>query len=159
MWKLCRFLDKQPPLEVTSQHVQQFLTDLAVRQQVSASAQNQAFNALRFLFRHVFERELADTPRAKRRQSISTVLSCPEVASLIGQVTPPYQLMGMLLDGYGLRLSEALALRLHNFNFDTGMLTVQFGKGGNLGQCPYPKVFRVRFKRNWSASKLSIRRT
>ncbi|MEN9222316.1 MAG: integron integrase [Thermostichus sp. BF3_bins_97] len=142
MWKLCRFVDKQPPSEVTSQDVQRFLTDLAVRQQVSASAQNQAFNALLFLFRHVLERELGDlsnTPRAKRRQSIPTVLSRSEVASLIEQLQPPYRLVGMLLYGCGLRLSEALSLRLHNFNFDTGMLSVQFGKGGKSRTVPLPE--------------------
>ncbi len=67
MWKLCRFLNHQSPLEITSRDVQRLLADLAVRQQVSPSAQNQAFNALLFLFRHVLEREpgdLSDTPRA-----------------------------------------------------------------------------------------------
>lgn len=142
MWKLCWFLDNQLPSEVTSQDVQRFLTDLAVRQQVSASAQNQAFNALLFLFRHVFERELgnlADTPRAIRRQSIPTVLSRSEVASLIEQLQPPYRLMGMLLYGCGLRFSEALSSRLHNFNFDTGMLSVQFGKGRKSRTVPLPE--------------------
>jgi integron integrase len=142
MWKLCRFLNHQSPSEVTSQDVQRFLADLAVREQVSASAQNQAFNALLFLFRHVLERELgdlSDTPRAKRRRTIPTVLSRSEVTSLIEQLQPPYRLMGMLLYGCGLRLSEATSLRLHNFNFDTGMLSVQFGKGGKSRTVPLPE--------------------
>jgi len=142
MWKLCRFLNHQSPLEVTSRDVQRFLADLAVRQQVSASAQNQAFNALLFLFRHVLDRELgdlSDTPRAKRRKSIPTVLSRSEVTALIDQLPPPYRLMGMILYGCGLRLSEALSLRLHNFNFDTGMLSVQFGKGGKSRTVPLPE--------------------
>jgi integron integrase len=142
MWKLCRFLNHQSPVEVTSRDVQRFLADLAVRQQVSASAQNQAFNALLFLFRHVLERELgdlSDTPRAKRRKSIPTVLSRSEVTALIEQLRPPYRLIGMILYGCGLRLSEALSLRLHNFNFDTGMLSVQFGKGGKSRTVPLPE--------------------
>jgi len=142
MWKLCRFLDHKLPETVTSSDVQRFLADLAVRQQVSASAQNQAFNALLFLFRHVFKRDLgdlSDTPRAKRRQSIPTVLSRSEVTSLIAELQPPYRLLGMILYGCGLRLSEATSLRLHNFNFDTGMLSVQFGKGDKSRTVPLPE--------------------
>lgn len=142
MWKLCRFLGNQLPVTVTSSDVQRFLADLAVRQHVSASAQNQAFNALLFLFRHVFKRDLgdlSDTPRAKRRRSIPTVLSRSEVTLLIAELQPPYRLMGMLLYGCGLRLSEATSLRLHNFNFDTGMLSVQFGQGDKSRTVPLPE--------------------
>jgi hypothetical protein len=102
MWKLCRFLGYKLPETVTSSDIQRFLADLAVRQQVSASAQNQAFNALLFLFRHVSKRDLgdlSDTPRAKRRRSIPTVLSRSEVTSLIAELQPPYRLMGMILYG------------------------------------------------------------
>ncbi|WP_218080463.1 site-specific integrase [Anthocerotibacter panamensis] len=68
IWKCCRFLEHKPPESVTTADVQRFLADLAVRQQVSAAAQNQAFHALLFLFRYVFKRDLGDlrdTPRAK----------------------------------------------------------------------------------------------
>ncbi len=68
MWKLSRFLENKSPETVTTSDVQRFLADLAVRQQVSASAQNQAFHALLFLFRYVFKRDLGDlrdTPRAR----------------------------------------------------------------------------------------------
>jgi Phage integrase, N-terminal SAM-like domain len=60
---------KTHPAELTGAEAKRFLADLAVRRQVSAAAQNQAFNALLFLFRHVFTKELgdfSDTPRAKR---------------------------------------------------------------------------------------------
>ncbi|MDX2270415.1 MAG: tyrosine-type recombinase/integrase [Cyanobacteriota bacterium] len=67
------------------------------------------------------------------------MLSRSEVASLIEQLQPPYRLMGMLLYGCGLGLSEALSLRLHNFNFDTGMLSVQFGRGGKSRTVPLPE--------------------
>jgi len=142
MWKLHAFMGPANPEEVTGADVKRFLTDLAVRKKVSASSQNQAFNALLFLFRHVFDRELgdlSDTPRAKRKQSIPTVLSRSEVESLLAELREPYRLLAKMMYGCGLRLSEAVGLRLHNFNFDTGMLSVQFGKGGKSRTVPLPE--------------------
>jgi integron integrase len=127
---------------LTGADAKRFLADLAVRRQVSAAAQNQAFNALLFLFRHVFTKDLgdlSDTPRAKRSKHIPTVLSRPEVERLLAALHEPYALVAMLMYGCGLRLSEAANLRLHQFNFDTGMLSVQFGKGGKSRTVPLPK--------------------
>src|SRR5690606_37719163 len=87
-----------PSAEVTGAEAKRFLADLAVRRQVSASAQNQAFNALLFLFRHVLAKELgdlSDTPRAKRSKSIPTVLSRQEVERLLAELKAPYQFLAM----------------------------------------------------------------
>jgi integron integrase len=141
MRKLRGFMVNANPAELTGAEVKRFLADLAVRRQVSASAQNQAFNALLFLFRHVFKKDLgdlSDTPRAKRSKYIPTVLSRQEVESLLAELKEPYKLLAMLMYGCGLRLSEASNLRIHNFNFDTGMLSVQFGKGGKSRTVPLP---------------------
>lgn len=86
-----------PPGEVTGAEAKRFLADLAVRRPGSASAQNQAFNALRFLFRHVLAKErgdLSDTPRAKRSKSSPTVLSRQELERLWAG---PYRLLAMLM--------------------------------------------------------------
>ena len=88
------FMVNTPPAEVTGAEAKRFLADLAVRRQVSAAAQHQAFNALLFLFRHVFTKalgDLSDTPRAKRRKSIPTVLSRQEVERLLAALHEPYQ--------------------------------------------------------------------
>ncbi len=72
------FLFNRNPSLLVSSDVKTFLTDLAVRKRVSSSAQNQPFNALLFLFRHVLKKELSDmsdTPRAKRSKYVPTVLS------------------------------------------------------------------------------------
>ena len=141
MRKFRGFLVNTHPAELTGADAKRFLADLAVRRQVSAAAQNQAFNALLFLFRHVFTKELgdlSDTPRAKRRKYIPTVLSRPEVERLWAELHEPYALLAMLMYGCGLRLSETANLRIHNFNFDTGMLSVQFGKGGKSRTVPLP---------------------
>jgi hypothetical protein len=91
--KFRRFIANTPPAELTGAEAKRFLADLAVRRQVSAAAQNQAFNALLFLFRHVLTKELGDlsgTPRAKRSKSIPTVLSQQEVERLLAALKEPY---------------------------------------------------------------------
>jgi len=88
------FMLKTHPAELTGAEAQRCLADLAVRRQVSAAAQHQACNALLFLFRHVFTKELgdrSDTPRAKRSQYIPTVLSRQEVERLLAELHEPYQ--------------------------------------------------------------------
>jgi integron integrase len=141
MRKFRGFMLNANPAQLSGLEVKQFLADLAVRRRVSASAQNQAFNALLFLFRHVLKKDLgdlSDTPRAKRSRYIPTVLSRQEVESLFAELKDPYKLLAMLMYGCGLRLSEAATLRIQNFNFDTGMLSVQFGKGGKSRSIPLP---------------------
>jgi integron integrase len=130
------------PSGLTGGDVKAFLTDMAVERGFSASAQNQAFNSLLFVFRHVLKRELgdmSDTPRAKRSKYVPTVLSKKEVENLFENMKHPYRLVAMIMYGCGLRLSEASNLRIQNFNFDTGILSVQFGKGGKSRLIPLPK--------------------
>ncbi|MDO8955504.1 MAG: tyrosine-type recombinase/integrase, partial [Deltaproteobacteria bacterium] len=92
----------------------------------------QAFNALLFFFRHVLKKEfgeLQDVVRAKRSRYIPVVLSREEVNAVIRNLYPPYDLVVKTLYGCGLRLFECLKLRVHNFNFDAGVLTIHDGKG------------------------------
>ena len=120
MRKFRGFMVNTNPAELTGAEAKRFLADLAVRRQVSAAAQNQAFNALLFLFRHVFTKELgdlSDTPRAKRSKYIPTVLSRQEVEWLLAELHEPYALLAMLMYGCGLRLSETANLRIQQFQF------------------------------------------
>jgi integron integrase len=156
MRKFRGFVANTAPAELTSAEAKRFLADLAVRRQVSAAAQNQAFNALLFLFRHVLTKDLgdlSDTPRAKRRKYIPTVLSRQEVDLLLAGLQEPYALLAMLMYGCGLRLSEAANLRIHNFNVDTGVLSVQFGKGGKSRTVPLPKKIHGAIMRQFEKVK------
>jgi len=93
MRKFRGFMVKTHPAELTGAEAKRFLADLAVRRQVSAAAQHQAFNTLLFRFRHVFRQELgalSDTPRAKRRTYLPTVLSRQEVEWLVAELQEPY---------------------------------------------------------------------
>ncbi|NCO73969.1 MAG: tyrosine-type recombinase/integrase, partial [Cyanobacteria bacterium] len=113
------------------------------------STQNQAFNALLFFFRHVLGREFGKVEgvvRAKRRRYIPVVLSREEVDSVVARLAHPYDLVVLLLYGCGLRISEALDLRIQCFNLDEGILTVHDGKGQKDRTVPLPKMLLPRIR-------------
>ncbi len=125
--------------------VKEFLTFLAVKKKVSASSQNQAFNALLFFFRHVLEKEfgkIEGVVRAKRKPYIPVVLSKEEVGCIFKNLRHPYDLVVKLIYGCGLRLSECMKLRIHNFNFDHHVLTIHDGKGKKDRTVPLPAAIR-----------------
>jgi integron integrase len=128
---------------LTQQDVVDFLSHLAEVQQVSASSQNQAFNALLFLYKHVLKKEFGEikgVARAKRRPYIPVVLSREEIDSIVEHLDEPVNLIAKLLYGCGLRLFECLNLRVHCFNFDAGILTVHDGKGKKDRTVPLPQT-------------------
>ena len=141
--KLQYFCRNKDPGQLTIDDVKAFLTFLAVKQNVSASSQNQSFNALLFFYRHVLGKEfgkIEGVVRAKRRPYIPVVLSREEVDAVIGNLKPPYALVAKLLYGCGLRLFESLNLRVQDFNFDAGILTVHDGKGKKDRTVPLPET-------------------
>ena len=112
--------------------VRAFLTDLAVRRGVVAATQNQALNALLFLYREVMGGEMAwvdGFERAKRSQRVPMVLSQAEVRGLLGRLSGTQLLIGQVLYGTGLRLMECLRLRVKDVDFARGQITVHAGKG------------------------------
>ncbi|WP_456385765.1 integron integrase [Desulfolithobacter sp.] len=126
---------------LTVDDVKKFLTWLAVEKGVSASSQNQAFNALLFLFRNVLGKEFGKMDgivRAKRKPYIPVVLSREEIDRIISLLKHPYRLIISLMYGCGLRISECLSLRVHCFNFDMKILTVHDGKGKKDRTVPIP---------------------
>jgi integron integrase len=141
--KFQTFRKTADPALLGTEDVKAFLSWLAVSCKVSASSQNQAFNALLFFFRHVLKKdfgEIRNVVRAKRRRYIPVVLSREEVAAVIKNLYPPYDLIVKTLYGCGLRLFECIKLRVHNFNFNAGVLTVHDGKGQKDRTVPLPKT-------------------
>jgi len=137
------YLKNKPPDALSTTDVKAYLTYLAVTCKVSASTQNQAFNALLFLFRHILKKDFGDhkdVPRAKRSSYIPVVLTRQEVDAVLLNLTQPYDLVVKLLYGCGLRLFECLKLRVQNFNFDEGVLTVMDGKGKKARTVPIPQT-------------------
>ena len=141
--KIQYFSKSKDPELLSAIDVKNFLTFLAVKQKVSASSQNQAFNALLFFFRHVLNREFGKIDgvvRAKRKPYIPVVLSREEIDVIVANLKYPYDLAVKLLYGCGLRLSECLNLRMQSFNFDFGILTIHDGKGKKDRTVPLPQI-------------------
>ena len=137
-----RYLKNKPPQELSSDDVKDYLTYLAVKCHVAASTQNQAFNALLFLYRHALKREfgiLHGIPRAKKSLYVPMVLSRAEIDAILQQLSHPHNLVVMVLFGCGLRLFECLQLRVRDFNFAAGKLTVH-GKGKKDRTVPIPET-------------------
>lgn len=109
------FHNKRHPEEMGKEEIEAFLTHLAVDKNVSASTQNQAFSAILFLYRQVLEKELphiGNVTRAKRHERLPVVFTVDEVKKILSQLTGVPYLVASLLYGSGLRLSEALRLRV-----------------------------------------------
>jgi integrase len=137
------FLHNKLPEELSEADVKAFLTYLAVECKVAASTQNLAFNSLLFLYRHILKKDFGDhkdVPRAKKSKYIPVVLSRREIDAVLKHLSYPYALVVKMLYGCGLRLFECLKLRVQNFNFDEGILSIQDGKGKKSRTVPIPQT-------------------
>ncbi len=128
------FLEGKSPGELNGWDLRNFLSHLAVERQVSASTQNQAFNALVFFYRHVLDKEseidkVKSAVRAHKRRRLPVVLHRDEVFQIFDQLSGIHLLMARLIYGCGLRLKECVSLRVKDIEFDRGALTVRSGKG------------------------------
>lgn len=127
-----RFLGGLSPQSLESSHVKDFMTSLAVEQKVSASTQNQAFNAILFLFRHTLDKDIddiADAVRAKRTRRLPVVLTRSEIDRLFHEMQGLNLLMARTIYGSGLRLAECVSLRVKDLDFEREAITVRSGKG------------------------------
>ena len=112
--------------------INEFLKNLALKKNVSASTQNQALAALLFYFRFILNTpvtELGQVIRAKKSERIPVVFSRDEVSRVIGNLYGQKKLIAKLLYGTGLRLNEALSLRVLDIDFDQNEIIVRHGKG------------------------------
>ncbi|AHG92903.1 integron integrase (plasmid) [Gemmatirosa kalamazoonensis] len=120
------------PSELTSHDVGRFLTSLATDAQVTASTQNQALAALQFLYRDVLGDPLGVVPGlapAKRPKRLPVVLTREEVDRVLSCMHGASRLVAMLLYGSGLRLLEALTLRVKDVDVASRSIVVRAGKG------------------------------
>jgi integron integrase len=127
------FHNKRHPRDMGAPELEAFLNHLAVERKVAASTQNQALNAILFLYRQVLGDTSLDLTvhavRAKKRKRIPTVLSKEEVTKIIGCIAASHRLKVMLLYGSGLRLMECLQLRVKDIDFHQQQIIVRDGKG------------------------------
>jgi integron integrase len=126
------FHGKRHPREMGEAETNAFLTHLAVEGQVSASTQTQALCALLFLYRTVLEKEVGELEglvRAKRRRKLLVVLTAEEVKSILSRLQGDDRIFLSLLYGTGMRLLEALRLRVKDVDFAYDQITIRDGKG------------------------------
>ncbi|HEY0634976.1 MAG TPA: integron integrase, partial [Gammaproteobacteria bacterium] len=128
--------------ELTGDNIKDFINDLVVRGNVSASTRNQALSALLFFYRQVLNKntgDLGDIALAKRPKRLPVVLTREEVHRILGQVEGTTWLVAALLYGAGLRLMECVRLRVMDVDFGYGQITVRHGKGGKDRIVPLPE--------------------
>ena len=126
------FHGKRHPKDMGSEELTQFLSDLAIRGKVSASTQNQALNAILFLYRDVLQIQLPwleNVQRAKKPQHLPIVLTRNEVRAVLAQLEGTPWLMAGLIYGSGLRLLECLRLRVKDLEFQPPQIIVRDAKG------------------------------
>jgi integron integrase len=137
------FHDKRHPEKMGADEVRAFLTHLAVEENVAASTQNQAFAALLFLYRDFLGKPLEglrDVVRAKTPQRLPDVLTKDEVRRVLAFLRGEKWLVANLLYGAGLRLREALRLRVKDLDFDYRQLVVRDGKGAKDRVTVLPEI-------------------
>ena len=127
------FHGKKHPLEMGAPEVHAFLSHLAQELNVSASTQNQALNAVAFLYHQVLGQEIGkidEIPRARKPKRLPVVFAAGEVRNVLSHLSGLEHLMASLLYGSGLRLTECTSLRVKDIDFTNRMIVVRSGKGG-----------------------------
>src|SRR5215475_9169694 len=122
------FHNKRHPAQMGEKEIGQFLSVLAVDRRVSASTQNQALNAILFVYRHVLDLNpgwIDNLVRAKQSRRLPVVLQKHEVKALLDVLAGVHWIMGHLLYGAGLRLTECLRLRVKDIDFSANHIVVR----------------------------------
>jgi integron integrase len=151
------FHNKRHPKDMGSVEIEAFLTDLAVHQKVAASTQNQALNAILFLYKDVLKQDLdlkVDAVRAKPSKYLPTVLTKDEVFAIIKNMSGVHQLLIRLLYGTGLRLSEGLNLRVKDIDFAQNQITVRDTKGNESRVTMLPESIAEELKIHLQSVKI-----
>jgi integrase len=142
--------NKRHPKDMGKIEIEQFLTHLAVEKTVSPATQNQAFNAILFLYTQIFGVCLKDENiqalRAKEKKHIPVVLDKNEVKMIIANVSGIYQVMLKLMYGCGLRMSELLNLRVKDIDFSYNKVYIWDSKSQKDRTVPLPLKIKDELK-------------
>jgi len=140
------FQTREALLSAGAAEVEQFLTSLAVERKVAAATQNQALNALVFLYKRVFDQPLEgriDAARTSREPRIPVVMTREEVAAVLPLIDGKAGLVVRLLYGSGLRVTEAVRLRVQDLDFGYKQVTVRSGKGFKDRVTTFPQLLEA----------------
>jgi len=142
---VCRFIlfsHDQDPKQLEASDVVAFLQHLAVQSNVAASTQNQALNALVFLYTHILKQPLEALDkftRAKRPKRLPVVLTQSEITKLLDKMEGRCKLMAALLYGTGMRLMDCVRLRVQDIDFEYQQIVIRDGKGRKDRVVPLPR--------------------
>ena len=144
----CRVKQLDQFKEINEKDVEAFLTDLVVDGMVAASTQDQAFFGIKFFFESVLERNLknVDALRSQKPKLRPTVLSKNEIKQIFDQLKGDYLTIARLLYGCGIRISEAIRLRVKDLDFDQRQITIVKSKGDKSRLVPMPESLAKELK-------------
>ncbi len=144
------FHNKRHPKEMGKMEIEAFLTYLAVEKKVSPTTQNQAFSAILFLYKEILGFDMRDwniqALRAKERKRIPIVLTKDEVNRVIENLTGIYRLIVSLMYGCGLRMNEALNIRVKDIDFGFDKVYIWDSKSLKDRTVPLPQKIKDRLK-------------
>ena len=144
------FHNKRHPIEMGKSEIEQFLTHLAVNRKVSPTTQNQAFYAIMFLYAEVLGVDMKSQNiqalRAQERKHVPAVLTKEEVALILSNLNGIYELMVSLMYGCGLRMQEALNLRVKDIDFGFDKIYIFNSKSMTDRTLPLPQKLKERLK-------------
>jgi integrase len=153
--RFIRFHGLRHPAELGIAEVRQFLSHLVVDRKLSAATQQQALSVLLFLYRNVVGRpleELGRLPRGRVPTTLPVVLTPEEVARVLALLRGTHHLVGWLLYGSGLRVTECLTLRVEDVDLQRRELVVRRGKWGKTGSRSFPRGCASRSRLSSSGS-------
>jgi len=144
------FHNKKHPKEMGKDEIEEFLTHLATKQNVAPTTQNQAFNAILFLYKEVLEVDTTSwniqAYRAKEKKRIPVVLSMDEVKCVLTNITGVNHIIVSLLYGCGLRVKEALRLRVKDIDFEYNNIYIYDSKSLKDRVVPLPLKIKSQLK-------------
>ncbi len=142
------FHNKKHPIELEKEHIEQFLTKLAVKDKISPTTQNQAFSALLFLYREILGVDMSSwniqALRAQERKHIPVVLTKEEIKKILLYIPNEYSLITHLMYGCGLRMNEALNMRIKDIDFGFDKIYIWDSKSLKDRTVPLPKTLKVK---------------
>jgi integron integrase len=158
IYRFVLFHNNKHPSEMGSKEVGEFLTYLATRRKVSSATQNQALNAIVFLYKKVLEVQLCDFDFRHTRAGdrLPVVFSRDEVQKVLANLHGEFHLMASLLYGSGLRLTECLELRIKDIDFGIDGIIVRTGNGDNDRKAPLPHLLIPQLKRQIEKARIKF---